>query len=124
MNIRIIQSMLSRILLGAGAVLLLPLLLSLYYGGPVLFFLIPALLSLLLYLLLRRRNLSPNVSLTPREGTAPSPPFPGLPCPCSMPFPISVPAPSPRWTDWWKACLHWSTYFGHKISKIRCQKNK
>lgn len=20
--------------------------------------------------------------------------------------------------------LHWSTYFGHKISKIRCQKNK
>ena len=32
MNIRIIQSMLSRILLGAGAVLLLPLLLSLYYG--------------------------------------------------------------------------------------------
>lgn len=70
MNIRIIQSMLSRILLGAGAVLLLPLLLSLYYGGPVLSFLIPALLSLLLYLLLRRRNLSPNVSLTPREGTA------------------------------------------------------
>ena len=43
MNIRIIQSMLSRILLGAGAVLLLPLLLSLYYGGPVLSFLIPAL---------------------------------------------------------------------------------
>lgn len=68
MNIRIIQSMLSRILL--GAVLLLFLLLSLYYGGPVLSFLIPALLSLLLYLLLRRRNLSPNVSLTPREGTA------------------------------------------------------
>ena len=70
MNIRIIQSMLSRILLGAGAVLLLFLLLSLYYGGPVLSFLIPPLLSLLLYLLLRRRNLSPNVSLTPREGTA------------------------------------------------------
>lgn len=70
MNIRIIQSMLSHILLGAGAVLLLPLLLSLYYGGPVLSFLIPALLSLLLYLLLRRRNLSPNVSLTPWEGTA------------------------------------------------------
>ena len=22
------------------------------------------------------------------------------------------------------AILHWSTYFGHKISKIRCQKNK
>ena len=20
--------------------------------------------------------------------------------------------------------VHWSTYFGHKISKIRCQKNK
>lgn len=73
-------------------------------AGEVLAFLIPALLSLLLYLLLRRRNLSPNVSLTPREGTAPSPPFPGLPCPCSMSFPISVPAPSPRWTDWWKAC--------------------
>ena len=49
MNIRIIQSMLSRILLGAGAVLLLPLLLSLYYGGPVLSFLIPALLSLVYF---------------------------------------------------------------------------
>ena len=32
MNRQIIQSMLSRIILGSGAVLLLPLLLSLYYG--------------------------------------------------------------------------------------------
>jgi len=23
-----------------------------------------------------------------------------------------------------RALVHWSTYFGHKISKIRCQKNK
>lgn len=26
--------------------------------------------------------------------------------------------------DLTKSNLHWSTYFGHKISKIRCQKNK
>ena len=70
MNRQIIQSMLSRIILGSGAVLLLPLLLSLYYGGPVLSFLIPALLALVLSLMLRKKNISPNVSLTPREGTA------------------------------------------------------
>lgn len=70
MNRQIIQSMLSRIILGSGAVLLLPLLLSLYYGGPVLSFLIPALLALVLFLMLRKKNISPNVSLTPREGTA------------------------------------------------------
>lgn len=75
MNRQIIQSMLSRIILGSGAVLLLPLLLSLYYGGPVLSFLIPALLALVLSLMLRKKNISPNVSLTPREGTGHYSPF-------------------------------------------------
>lgn len=70
MNRNIILAMLSRIILGAGVVLLLPMLLSLYYGGPVLSFLLPAALSFLLYLIFRKKGISPNDSLTPREGTA------------------------------------------------------
>ncbi|MGN0953970.1 TrkH family potassium uptake protein [Dialister sp.] len=70
MNRHLVQSMLARILLGAGAVLLLPLFLSLYYEGPVLSFFLPALFSLMLFLLLRKKEISPNASLTPREGTA------------------------------------------------------
>ena len=70
MNRLVIQTMLSRLILGAGLVLLLPLALSLWYRGPVISFLIPIALSILLYFLLHKKEISPNTSLTPREGTA------------------------------------------------------
>ena len=34
------------------------------------------------------------------------------------------PKPLPFFGAMESMTLHWSTYFGHKISKIRCQKNK
>lgn len=70
MNIRIIQAMLSRILLGAGIVLFLPLGLSLYYQGPIIAFLMPMMLSFIVSLFLKRRNIPTHAGLTPREGTA------------------------------------------------------
>lgn len=70
MNREIIRFMLSRILLGSGLVLLLPLFLSFYYHGPVTAFLIPMALSVVLFFLLRARGISPYAGLTPREGTA------------------------------------------------------
>lgn len=70
MNIRMIQSMLSRILLGAGIILFLPLGLSLYYQGPLLAFLLPMILAFLLSLLFKKRDIPLNAGLTPREGTA------------------------------------------------------
>lgn len=65
MNRNIILAMLSRIILGAGVVLLLPMLLSLYYGGPVLSFLLPAALSFLLYLISGRRGFLPMTASRP-----------------------------------------------------------
>ena len=70
MNIKIIYSMLSRVLAASGAALLLPLLLSLYERGPILPFLVPMLLSAALSLFLKRKGAAIENSLTPREGTA------------------------------------------------------
>lgn len=70
MNRTIIQAMLSKILLGSGALLFIPLLLALIYGGSLSAFLLPMAAAFLLSFILRKKKVSPNASLTPREGTA------------------------------------------------------
>lgn len=70
MNRTIIFAMLSKILLGSGTLLIIPLLLAFCYGGSSSPFLLPMASAFLLSFFFRKKKVSPNASLTPREGTA------------------------------------------------------
>ena len=70
MNHSVIAALLSRIMLGAGLLLLFPLGLSLLLGGPAAAFLISMAAALLLSFVLRKKGKLPKNSLTPRESIA------------------------------------------------------
>lgn len=70
MNLKVIYTMLSRIMLVSGAMMALPLAISLIMGGPILAFIFSMAVAGLASVVLKRRGVAQENSLTPREGTA------------------------------------------------------
>ena len=70
MNLKVIYTMLSRIMLVSGAMLALPLAISLIMGGPILAFIFSMAVAGLASVVLKKRGVAQENSLTPREGTA------------------------------------------------------
>lgn len=69
MNFVIVTTILSKIILSAGIVLLFPLLIALYEKGPFMAFLIPMVISIVISLL-SKRKIPFSASLSAKEGTA------------------------------------------------------
>lgn len=70
MNLKVIYTMLSRIMLVSGAMMALPLAISLIMGGPILAFIFSMAVAGLASVVLKKRGVAQENSLTPREGTA------------------------------------------------------
>lgn len=70
MNLKVIYTMLSRIMLVSGAMVALPLAISLIMGGPILAFIFSMAVAGLASVVLKKRGVAQENSLTPREGTA------------------------------------------------------
>lgn len=70
MNLAVVFALLSRIILGAGLLLLPPLGLNLFTGGPVTGFLLSLAAALIISFVLQKKGKIPKSSLTPREGMA------------------------------------------------------
>ena len=70
MNLKVIYTMLSRIMLVSGAMMALPLAISLIMGGPILAFIFSMAVAGLASVVLKKRGVAQENNLTPREGTA------------------------------------------------------